>query len=122
MDVGVTLLPRRAQLSERALRLAVQRQLRHERAGLRLVDQDAVAGELDRADAVEDERVERDPRDLAVLQGEAAEPAAAGREGLDALLAERRVGDDEAAVGRIDVERTGIEHAARFGADLDDLL
>ena len=91
-------------------------------AGLRLIDQDAAARVLDRPDAVQDQRLEHQSRLLAVRQREAAEAPAVRREHLHARPPQRRVGDDEAAVGRVDVEGRRIEHAAGLGADVDDLL
>ena len=65
--------------------------------------------------------LEHQPRLLALRQGEAAEAAAVRVEHLDPRLAARRVGDHEAAVRRVEVERGGIEDAPRLGADVDDL-
>ena len=103
-------------------RRAVERQLGHEPAALRLIQQDGLAGVLQRSDAVEHHVVERQARQLAPREREASEPASARDEDLKPLAAVRRVGHDEAAVVRVDVERGWIEHAAGLLADLDDLL
>jgi len=120
VDIRIRLLARRPEAAERPPRRAVEGELGDERAALRLVDEDGPPGVLHRPDAVQHHRFERQPRHVPPRQREAAEPAARRGKGLDPLPAERRVGDDEAAVLRIDVERGRVEHAPRFRADLHD--
>src|SRR5204862_3633200 len=82
VEVVIRLLSSRAQLSERSPRLTVERELRDQRAALRLVDQDRLAGELHRPDAVQDDRIEGDTRDFLRRQREAGQAAAARGERL----------------------------------------
>src|SRR5690349_7317168 len=119
MEVALALVPRRAERAERSHRRSVQREFGNERIPLGLIQENRRAGKLKRADAVEDEHVERQTRHLAPWQREAAKPASAREERLNAFLPPRRVSHDERAVLRVEVERGRIEHAAGLLTDLD---
>src|SRR5262249_45491000 len=85
VQLAILLVTGAAQVADGAVRYPAQRVLGDQAAGLRLRHENRRAGVLQRADAVEHEVLEGDPRPQTPRQQEAADAEAGGREDLDAL-------------------------------------